>query len=145
MIGSPIYFDFPTGVVRSFLERLLFPILAYNPKIDAATGKWEMSLHKKTVPTAMIYTMGRTEEGAKEFRGTLDENTKFLQQLFGYTETLCSYKTYQFDDYSRSDVMEGTEQSRRKQREEQFPIHLKNAYALGRRSVQKANTFASRV
>ena len=28
--GTPIYFSYPTGMFRSFIERLLFPIMRYN-------------------------------------------------------------------------------------------------------------------
>ena len=28
--GSPVYFSYPTGMFRSFIERLLFPIMSYN-------------------------------------------------------------------------------------------------------------------
>ena len=49
VIGSPVYFSYPTGPTRSFLERLLFPVLAYKTE-----GR---RILKKTVPTAMIYTM----------------------------------------------------------------------------------------
>ena len=33
VIGSPIYFSHPTGPVRSFMERLMFPVLTYNAKV----------------------------------------------------------------------------------------------------------------
>ena len=32
--GSPIYFSYPTGMFRSFIERLLFPIMSYNVNPD---------------------------------------------------------------------------------------------------------------
>ena len=36
VIGSPIYFSDTTGMTRAFLERLLYPVLSYNPKPDEA-------------------------------------------------------------------------------------------------------------
>lgn len=138
VIGSPIYFNYPTGITRAFMERLMFPVLRYNPEIDPETGAANMTLVERTVPTAMIYTMGRTEEAAQAFRHTLDENANFLKMLYGYTETLCSYSGYQFSDYSRYDIMLGVEQIREKYRDEQFPKDLQNAYELGKRLVQKA-------
>ena len=30
VIGSPVYFSYPTGVMRSFLERLAFPVYSYE-------------------------------------------------------------------------------------------------------------------
>ena len=38
VIGSPIYFSHPTGLTHAFMERLMFPILTYNPKVDEQTG-----------------------------------------------------------------------------------------------------------
>ena len=30
VLGSPIYFSYPTGVYRAFLERLAFPVYSYR-------------------------------------------------------------------------------------------------------------------
>lgn len=100
VIGSPIYFSYPTGPVRSFMERLMLPVLTYNAKMDEKTGEMAKECHYPEI-----------------FR----ENSRFLEMLFGYTETLCTYNTYQFDDYSKYDVAEyvepmqsrGTNNSRR--------------------------------
>lgn len=140
VIGSPIYFSYPTGPVRSFMERLMFPVLTYNAKMDEKTGEMKSSILNKTVPTAMIYTMGCPEEMAKEchYPEIFGENSRFLKMLFGYTETLCTYNTYQFDDYSKYDVAEYVEPMRAKQRDEQFPKDLQSVYELGKRLVHKA-------
>lgn len=139
VMGSPVYFSYPTGEMRSFMERLMFPINSYNPKIDE-DGNMHGSLLEKYVPTAMIYTMGCPEEMAQanHYAEVFGENARFLESLFGYTETLCSYKAYQFNDYSKYDIMEGTQEVRAKYRDEQYPIDLQNAYELGRRLVKKA-------
>lgn len=56
----------------------------------------------------------------------------------GMSFALCSYSSYQFNDYSKYDVMKGTQERRAKYWEEQFPIDLQNAYDLGKRLVEKA-------
>ena len=140
VMGSPVYFSYPTGVLRSFMERLFFPINSYNPKIDE-TGQMQSSLLGKFVPTAMIYTMGVPGEemaATGHYPEIFGQNARFLESLFGYTETLCSYSSYQFSDYSRYDVMEGTQEYRAKYREEQLPKDLEAAYELGKRLVEKA-------
>ena len=77
VIGSPVYFYFNTGVSKSFMERLMFPVLTYNPKVNEA-GEMEQSLLKRTVPTAMIDTAGTPEEmAAQEFKHALDVNRHF--------------------------------------------------------------------
>ena len=138
VIGSPIYFSDTTGMTRAFMERLLYPVLSYNPKIDPETGAPQMSLLGRTVPNAMIYTMGSTEEVGASYNPMIEENKKFLQMLYGYSEALCSYDTYMMSDYSRYDMMDGVEERRAKHRDEQFPKELEAAYELGKRLVEKA-------
>lgn len=139
VLGSPVYFSYPTGVLRSFMERLMFPINSYNPKIDE-DGTMHSSLLGKFVPTAMIYTMGAPKQMTidNHYSEVFGENARFLETLFGYTETLCTYQSYQFSDYSRYDVMDGTQQARAKYRDEQLPIDLENAYQLGKRLTEMA-------
>lgn len=143
VIGSPIYFSYPTGPVRSFMERLMFPVLTYNAKVDEKTGELESSILNKTIPTAMIYTMGCPEDMMKEshYPEIFGETSRFLEMLFGYTETLCTNNTYQFDNYDKYDVAEYVEPMRAKQRDEQYPKDLQSAYELGKRLVQKAEEF----
>ena len=97
-----------------------------------------MSLLGKTIPNAMIYTMGGTAEAGAAYNPMIEDNKRFLQMLYGYSESLCSYDTYMMNDYSRYDIMPGTEERRAKQRAEQFPKDLEAAYELGARLVQKA-------
>ena len=140
VMGSPVYFSYPTGVLRSFMERLMFPINSYNPKFDE-NGKMQSSLLGRFVPTAMIYTMGvPTKQMAKDghYPEIFGQNARFLESLFGYTETLCSYSSYQFNDYSKYDIMAGTQEHRAKYRDEQLPKDLEAAYALGKRLVEMA-------
>lgn len=92
----------------------------------------------------MIYTTGAPEDEAEKiFKSNLDANEYFLETLYGYTETLYAHFTYQFKDYSKYDLIEGLKELRDKQREEQFPKDLQNAYELGKRLVKKAKEFQS--
>lgn len=143
VIGSPIYFSYPTGPVRSFMERLMFPVLTYHAKMDEKTGELKSSILNKTIPTAMIYTMGCPVDMMKEchYPEIFGETSRFLELLFGYTETLCTNNTYQFDNYDKYDVAEYVEPMRAKHRNEQYPKDLHSAYELGKRLVQKAEEF----
>ena len=140
VIGSPIYFSSPTGPVRSFMERLMFPVLTYNAKVDEKTGAVKSTILNRTIPSAMIYTMGCPESMIAQchYFEMFGEAENFLKMLFGYGETLYSYNTYQFDDYSKYDVAEYVEPMRAKHREEQWSKDLQSAYELGKRLVQKA-------
>ena len=130
VVGSPIYFSYPTAITRAFMERLLFPYLSYSGK--------ESGFKKAT---AMIYSMGCPENLAPQWHypEILGENERFLKQLFGYSETLCSYYTYQFDNYTRYDAELFDVQSKEEQLEKQFPIDLENACKLGKRLVEVAS------
>ena len=52
VIGSPVYFSYPTGQTRSFLERLIFPNFTYDYDEQ---GNRRRPIRKKQ--TAMIFTM----------------------------------------------------------------------------------------
>ena len=146
VIGSPIYFSSVTGPTRSFMERLMFPVLTYNAKLDEETGTWKSTILDKTIPTGMIYTMGCTENMISECHYTemFAEAEKFCNMLFGYGETLYSYNTYQFDDYDKYDVADYVEPMRAKHRGEKYPKDLQNAYELGKRLVEKAKQGSGR-
>ena len=53
--------------------------------------------------------------------------------MFGPTEILYSFDTYQFNDYSRYDAAMLSEEHKARMRETQFPKDLQKAYELGKR------------
>lgn len=140
VIGSPIYFSHPTGPVRSFMERLMFPVLTYNAKVDPETGAVKSTILDRKIACGMIYTMGCPEEMIADchYPEMFAETDKFLNMLFGYGETVYTHNAYQFDDYSKYDVADYVEPFRAKYRDEQYPKDLRSAYELGQRLVQKA-------
>ena len=62
ILGSPVYFGTVTGMMRCFMERLLFPYLAYTQPPS--------SLFPLEIPTAFVYTMNVSEQLMKEIYGT---------------------------------------------------------------------------
>jgi hypothetical protein len=60
--------------------------------------------------------------------------------MFGPTELMLSYDTYQFNDYSRYDTDQIDAHHKAQVHERQFPEDLEKAYALGRRLCEKAKT-----
>ena len=58
VLGAPIYFGDVTGMMRSFLERFLFPSLCYQ--VDSATRALKTLATKK--PIGFIYTMNAPKE-----------------------------------------------------------------------------------
>ncbi len=134
VLGSPIYFSYPTGVYRAFLERLAFPVYSYHYE----DGK-PLVCRDKVVQTANIFTMNCPEAMMKDFGypALLEANTQTLAAVFGASETLYACDTYQFTDYSRYDVTLFDPEKKRRHRDEEFPRDLENARSLGRRLVEK--------
>lgn len=125
ILGSPIYFGTVSGEMRSFMERLMFPNLTYtNPT---------RTLFPKKIKTGVIYTMNITEEQLKEFgySGHIDINQRTLKTLFGSSESLFSFDTYQFKDYSKVVATRFDEKHKAKRRKEVFPEDLEKAYEMG--------------
>ncbi len=135
VLGSPVYYSYPTGEIRSFMERLLFPIGTYLYE----NGK-HITLRDKVIPSAMIYTMNCPKDYMKEigYPPILEENTKILADIYGYAETLYACNTYQFNDYSRYDFNLFSEEEKRQYRDAHWQTDLQNAYELGNRLVGMA-------
>ena len=135
IVGSPVYYSYPTGQVRSFLEQWLFPVGTYV---------WEngeqKTIRDKVIPTGMIYTMNCPEDMIKDWNypAILEDTTNTMKQIMGHNELLYICNTYQFSDYSRYDVAEGIEPMKAKYRDEHFPEDLKRAYEMGKRLAEKA-------
>jgi len=133
VVGSPVYFSYPTGEVRSFMERLLFANHTYNRGPD---GGFHPPIRRKR--TAMIFTMNCPEDLAEKFHYPilLGSCSDTLRIVFGHSEVLYSYDTYQFSDYSRYDANMFDPEHKRKHHEEQFPVDMQKAYELGKRLVE---------
>lgn len=144
VLGSPVYYSYPTGVIRAFMERLMFPIGTYMYEVPEGEANGHLGHHivlrDKVIPTAMIFTMNCPEDYMKVvgYPPILEENTKVMEDIYGYSETLYVCNTYQFSDYSRYDFNLFSEEEKRKYRDEHFDTDLQNAYDLGKRLVEKA-------
>jgi len=82
VLGSPIYFSYPTGVYRAFLERLTFPVCSYHYE----NGK-PLVFRDKVIETANIFTMNCPESMMKDigYPTLLESNTQTLSTVFGLT------------------------------------------------------------
>lgn len=137
ILGSSIYYHFVTGEMRSFMERLMFPLDSYV--INKETGL-QKTILDKVKPVGFIYTMNAPKFIMEEYKyPTLMEfNEHDLKRIFGYCEQLCSMDTYQFNDYSKYEMTLFDEKEKSKVRESQFPIDCKKAFDLGVRLVEEA-------
>ena len=131
VVGSPVYDSFPTGMTRSFIERLVFPAVNYcdysQPKI------------RKPLRCACIYTMNAPEALMQplHYDTILGENCRVLGIFGGQPQMLCSHETYQFNDYSRYETAVD-EPTRAAIRATRFPQDLQKAYDLGKSLVGTA-------
>ncbi len=131
ILGSPIYLGNSTGEMRSFMERYIFPFLVYseNPR----------SLYPRNTPIGFIYTTGAKEENFDLFglHKTIELNEGVAARIFGYSESLYSTDTYQFDDYSKyvADRFDPVEKAKR--REKVFPKDCEKAFEMGIRFVKR--------
>ena len=132
ILGSPIYLGTVTGAMRMFMERLMFPYLTYTDP--------PQSLFPRRINTGFIYTMNATEEqmegwGLGQHPGV---NAWMLQMIFGASETLFSFDTWQFDDYSKvvADRFDAGEKAKRRQ--EVFPLDCDKAFEMGARFARES-------
>ena len=131
ILGSPIYLGNCTGEMRSFMERFIFPYLVYSTS--------PMSLYPKNIPVGYIYTMGAKDENFDVYglHKVFELNEGVATRIFGYSESLYSTDTYQFDDYSKyvTDRFDPAEKAKR--RAEVFPQDCEKAFEMGIRFVKR--------
>ena len=135
IIGSPVYFSYPTGVFRSFLERLLFANHTYM--VDKENGGCQRRLNRN-IPTGVIFTMNCPENWAKDINYDIlmGESVNNLKHIMGYAEVLYSYDTKQFADFSKYNCDLFDENHKNEVQQTQFPKDLEKAFDLGKRLVE---------
>ncbi|HRZ86407.1 MAG TPA: flavodoxin family protein [bacterium] len=127
IFGSPVYLGTVTGEMQSFMERLVFPYIKYTQPPE--------SLFPKKIFTGFIYTMGVTEELMNEFGygQRFTSIDRLLKIIFGSSETLLSFDTYQFEDYSKVVAPRFDPVAKLKRRNEMFPEDCRKAFEMGAR------------
>ena len=113
------------------MERFIFPYLVYSSN--------PVTLYPRNIPVGYIYTMNWKEEhlDAFGFRKVIELNEGVATRIFGYSESLYSTDTYQFDDYSKyvSDRYDQAEKAKR--RKEVFPLDCEKAFEMGKKFVMR--------
>ena len=134
VVGSPVYYSHPTGQVRSFIERWLYPVGTYV---------WNDGVQKvirdKVIPTGLIYTMNCPEDMMEDWNypAILSDTAKGMKAIMGHNELLYINNTYQFKDYSRYDINLFDEEEKRKYRDAHFEEDLQKAYEMGKRLARE--------
>ena len=130
VLGSPFYAGTMTGKMKLFFERLIFSYLVYTDPFS--------SLFPKKIPTTFIYTMNNNENSMRERHHDkhIAINKMLLSVIFGSSETLCSFDTYQFENYAHVVAPKFDVEKKLKNRQEVFPIDCQKAFALGIRLLK---------
>jgi multimeric flavodoxin WrbA len=131
IFGSPVYLGTITGAMQSFMERLIFPYLTYTDP--------PASLFPKKIHAGFICTMGVTEEAMNQFgyQPRFANIERFLKIIFGSGETLLSFDTLQFKDYSKVVAPRFDPVQKLKRRKEIFPQDCQKAFEMGARFAAK--------
>lgn len=125
LLGSPIYFSDVTGMMRSFIERFLFPTLTYSRDMHR--------LYKKRVSVGLVYTYNAPEETYTQY---MQGQRAIFDAMIGPTEYVFASETLQFTDYSLYDADMFDPEQRRERHEKVFPEDCKKAFEMGRRLVE---------
>ena len=130
IIGSPIYYSYPTGMFRNLLERMLF---AGGKYMVDEKGNFMRNL-KRNIPVGLIFTMNVPENLLTNYNypTILGVNEWALNMIYGHCETLYVCDTYQFSDYSKYDCNMFNEEHKRQVKETQFPKDLQKAFNMGK-------------
>ena len=133
VVGSPVYWYYPTAATRAFTERLLFAPLDYgNPGGSVLT---------KRIRCATIYTMHVMNDelfSKMEYAQTLGAAAKTLEFL-GPQETLYFRGLTMFPDFERYPFDAGFADILNKMREENYPKYEQQAYELGCRLATQSS------
>ena len=112
------------------MERLIFPAVNYSDFMHPVINKPK---HSATIFTMNCPDVQMYKSNAYDI--LMDVNARQLG-MFGPTEILYSFDTYQFNDYSRFDAAMIPAEHKKLMHETQFPKDLENAYELGKRLVK---------
>ncbi len=125
LLGSPNYIGSPTGMMKAFIERLVYPYIVYDPN-------WS-TLFPKKIPVVFIYTMSSSADWMKKMG--YDQSTFFLENIFklffGSAQSVIVNDTSMFDDYSKYVSSRFDQVEKAKIHAEQFPIECKKAFDIG--------------
>ena len=127
ILGSPIYYGEPTGVLRCFLERLVFPAMSYNDYSSIYTGHTDVDIF-------LTMNVG-SEQYRQQYEAKFQDYFQPLHFLNGVTRIIPVCDTLQAEDYGRYNMAGFSEAHKKMMRETQFPADLTQAYQIGAGSL----------
>lgn len=136
IVGSPVYFYYPTSDTMAFMNRFLFPKLSY---VNNAAFNHDFKVaNPKRIAT--IFTMNSPVEyfeksGEAKILGQCAESCKMV---YGHGEALYFKQTIAFDNYNGLQFTKEFVESQTAYYQGHFPQDLQKAYELGKRLVEEA-------
>lgn len=120
-----VIFGDVSGEIKSFMERLMFQYTTYTDPPG--------SLFPNKIRTGFIYTMNVTEKIMKEWQYAVNFNRHeaALRRIFGESEYMCSFDTYQLDDYFKVLATRFDPVKKKKRHEEVFLLDCQKAFEMG--------------
>jgi multimeric flavodoxin WrbA len=123
IVGSPIYYGEPTGVLRSFLVRCTFPAMSYNDYSSTFGGK---------VDVAAFLTMNAPKEMYdKMYEQKMKEYFFPFRFLNGKVSVYPVCDTLQVSDYSKFELKSFNEEHKKHMNETDFQEALETAFRIG--------------
>ena len=119
----PIYYSEPTGLVRSFLERITFPAMSYSTYQSVFNGKIDVDVFL-TMNAPMQFYKQNYERRFQEYFAPF----RFLN---GQIRLIPVCDTVQVKDYSKYDMASFSEEHKKAVHEAQFPAALEFAFKIG--------------
>jgi multimeric flavodoxin WrbA len=130
ILGSPIYYGTVSGEMKSFMERLLFPYTEYTVTYS--------SLFPRKIKAGFIYAMNVPEELMLElgYEQQFKLHQATLKRILGASEYICSFDTYQFDEYSKYVSSRFDPEKKLQRHKEIFPQDCEKAFEMGVRLTE---------
>ncbi len=124
ILGSPIYFGEPTGQLRCFLERVVFPTLSYNSF---------SSIYERKIDVDVFLTMGETRESyEKNYKKKMEGYFWPFRFFRGEVRIHPVCDTAQVKDYSEFEMAGIAGAHKLALRETEFPEKLALAFEVGK-------------
>lgn len=135
IIGSPVYFSEPTGGLRSFMERLIFPALSYNDYSSRFHGKINVDVFLTMNMPANLY--------GQMYEKRMQEYFAPFGFLNGSLRIFPVCDTLQVEDYSKYDMAAFSEEHKRFVKETEFRQALEKAFEVGSSKEQVGEWLSS--
>lgn len=133
-LATPIYFGDVSGVMKMFIERLIYPFVKFD--------KQYTPIPPKKLKTAVIYTMN-VDENTFQNQYIGENNSapigffeNWITHIYEKPQRICAFNTHQYKDYSKYNDERWNIKDKMQQYKNIFPKDLENAFNIGQNFFQ---------